>query len=287
MNPYLELLQNIEWLGDDVEQRAVLRSTKAKPKCKSLLFQNVGFNITKNFPLVTTKLVSWKAVAHELIWFLRGETNTKYLKDNKVPIWDAWADENGELGPIYGKQWRRWVCCNEGTIDSVEAVDQIKSLEQGIQEVVDNPGSSKARRLLLLNINPGDMPKESVPTGCHTFAQFIARNGYLHCHVYMRSCDAFLGLPYNIACYAMLTNILAFRAGLRPWKLKFSFGDVHIYENHLEQVQEQLGRMPKELPTLRIQEVVKTLPDLKDLTIDMLSIEGYDPWPKLPGEVAV
>ena len=292
MKAYLNLLHDILTYGDVVYQRAKLISDGRKPKCISSISSQLFLELGKNgedFPLMTTKFVSWKAVAHELIWFLRGDTNIKYLKDNKVPIWDAWADENGDLGSIYGKHWRRWPCIKDGI--QRKSIDQIANLESSIRRVVSDPESPLARRMVLLNLNPGDMPDPKVPTGCHTLSQYLVRgnelNKTLHCHVYMRSCDAFLGLPYNIACYAMLTSILAFRAGIEPGSLRFSFGDVHIYENHIPQVREQLDRLHRPRPKLVIDQRVKDLNHLEELAIDMLSVEGYLPYGKLPGEVAV
>jgi thymidylate synthase len=225
--------------------------------------------------------VSFLGVAHELIWFLRGETNIRYLRENKVPIWDAWADSSGELGPIYGKQWRNWVT-PEGT-----TVDQIAQLLRGIREVVSDPRSSWGRRLLLTSWNPGDMPPLSTPTGCHTLAQFNITDGRLSCQMVQRSADVFLGVPYNIASYALLTHILATVCNLQVGEYIHTFGDAHIYENHEEQLRLQLEREPRALPKLRIADSVRASTDLKDLRIDQFSVEGYDPHPAIKGDVAI
>ena len=228
-------------------------------------------NLEEGFPLLTTKKLHTKSIIHELLWFLKGETNTKYLKDNGVSIWDEWADENGNLGPVYGKQWRSWPTPDGKNIDQISAlISQIKS----------NPDS---RRLLVNAWNVGEIPQMALPP-CHILFQFYVANGKLSCQLYQRSADLFLGVPFNIASYALLTHMVAQVCGLGVGDFVHTYGDVHIYSNHMEQVELQLSREFRPLPTLKIN------PDIKDIfsfSFDDFKIENYDPWPaiKAPGAV--
>jgi thymidylate synthase len=219
----------------------------------------------------------WGAIVHELLWFLSGDTNVRYLRANKVTIWDEWADANGDLGPVYGKQWRRW----EGPQASV---DQVANLVAGIRKVIANPHASEARRLILTAWNPADMPDPKVPTGCHTLVQFNVTDGRLSSQLYQRSADMFLGVPFNIASYALLTHILAKLTGLGVGEYVHTFGDAHIYDNHFEAVDEQLKREPYPLPQL---EIVGEITDIDTLKSDQFKIVGYHCDGRLPGEVAV
>ena len=228
-------------------------------------------NLEEGFPLLTTKKLHTKSIIHELLWFLKGETNTKYLKDNGVSIWDEWADENGNLGPVYGKQWRSWPTPDGKNIDQISAlISQIKS----------NPDS---RRLLVNAWNVGEIPQMVLPP-CHILFQFYVANGKLSCQLYQRSADLFLGVPFNIASYALLTHMVAQVCGLGVGDFVHTYGDVHIYSNHTEQVELQLSREFRPLPTLKIN------PDVKDIfsfSFDDFKIENYDPWSAIKAPVAV
>jgi thymidylate synthase len=274
---YLELLSYVRNHGHRKAQRAQLADGR-KPEVYSIFGYQFRHDLNRGFPLVTTKKLPWSAVVHELIWFLSGSTNVEYLQKNKVTIWNEWADSNGELGPVYGKQWRRWPKPDGGT------VDQIANLIAGIRQVIANPNASEARRLLLTAWNPGDMPNPRVPTGCHTMAQFNVTDGRLSCQMYQRSADLFLGVPFNIASYALLTHLLAKVTGLGVGDYIHTFGDAHIYDNHLQQVDEQLKREPRSLPTLELDDSIASLDDLH---LEQIRIRGYDPYPPLRGEVAV
>lgn len=228
-------------------------------------------NLEEGFPLLTTKKLHTKSIIHELLWFLKGETNTKYLKDNGVSIWDEWADENGNLGPVYGKQWRSWPTPDGKNIDQISAlISQIKS----------NPDS---RRLLVNAWNVGEIPQMALPP-CHILFQFYVANGKLSCQLYQRSADLFLGVPFNIASYALLTHMVAQVCGLGVGDFVHTYGDVHIYSNHMEQVELQLSREFRPLPTLKINPEVK---DIFSFSFDDFKIENYDPWPAIKAPVAV
>lgn len=228
-------------------------------------------NLEEGFPLLTTKKLHTKSIIHELLWFLKGETNTKYLKENGVSIWDEWADENGNLGPVYGKQWRSWPTPDGKNIDQISAlISQIKS----------NPDS---RRLLVNAWNVGEIPQMALPP-CHILFQFYVANGKLSCQLYQRSADLFLGVPFNIASYALLTHMVAQVCGLGVGDFVHTYGDVHIYSNHMEQVELQLSREFRPLPTLKINPEVK---DIFSFQFDDFKIENYDPWPAIKAPVAV
>jgi thymidylate synthase len=237
----------------------------------SVFGYQMRFDLSKGFPLVTTKKVHIKSVVHELLWFLKGSTNIAYLKEHGVSIWDEWADEKGELGPVYGSQWCSWAGANGETIDQITQVqDQIRK----------NPDS---RRLIVSAWNVADIPHMALPP-CHALFQFYVADGKLSCQLYQRSADVFLGVPFNIASYALLTHMMAQACGLKAGDFVHTFGDTHIYLNHMEQVQLQLGRTPKELPTLRLNPEIK---DVFDFTFEDISIEDYHPHPAIKAPVAV
>lgn len=229
------------------------------------------FRLQDGFPLLTTKKLHTRSIIHELLWFLQGDTNTRYLKENGVSIWDEWADENGDLGPVYGKQWRRWE-----TADG-RSVDQISRLVDGIKR---NPDS---RRHLVTAWNPGEVENMALPP-CHALFQFYVANGRLSCQLYQRSADIFLGVPFNIASYALLTHMIAQACELEPGDFVWTGGDCHLYLNHLEQAREQLSREPRPLPQLRINPAVK---DLFAFRFEDFTLEGYDPHPHIKAPVAV
>lgn len=277
MEAYLKLLRDVRDRGTDKPQRAKVNGRSLL--CRSLFAPDpIRHDLAAGFPLLTTKRVPLRAVAVELLWFLRGSTNNNDLLAEKVRIWDAWADENGELGPIYGKQWRRW----EGPNGVV--VDQIANLVRDIAAVKADPWHYAARRLMLTAWNPADMPPPTTPTGCHTFAQFNVTDGRLSCHLYQRSADMLLGVPFNIASYALLTHLLAKVTGLGVGTYTHSFGDAHIYENHFAQVDEQLTRTPLPLPRLVLADDITSIDGIR---VEQIRAEGYEHHPPIRGEVAV
>jgi thymidylate synthase len=277
VKPYLDLLREIRTSGTRKAQRATLRSEGRRPEVLSVFGRQIRFDLNAGFPLVTTKRMPWAAIVHELLWFLSGDTNVRYLRENKVTIWDEWADAAGNLGPVYGKQWRRW----EGPHGTV---DQVANLVAGIRKVIADPHASEARRLILTAWNPADMPDPKVPTGCHTLVQFNVTDGRLSSQLYQRSADMFLGVPFNIASYALLTHILAKLTGLGVGEYIHTFGDAHIYDNHFEAVDEQLKRQPYPLPRL---EIVGEITSIDSLKGDQFKLVGYQSHGRLPGEVAV
>ncbi|HET6243502.1 MAG: thymidylate synthase [Bacteroidetes bacterium] len=237
----------------------------------SVFGYQMRFNLQEGFPLVTTKKLHLKSIVHELLWFLKGDTNTAYLNENGVSIWDEWADENGDLGPVYGYQWRSWP-----TTDG-RHIDQITQL---IEQIKKNPDS---RRLIVSAWNVGEIEKMALPP-CHAFFQFYVANNKLSCQLYQRSADIFLGVPFNIASYALLTLMVAQVCGLEPGDFVHTFGDAHIYSNHMEQVNLQLSRESKKLPVMKINSQVKNIFDFK---FEDFTLEGYDPHPAIKGKVAV
>jgi thymidylate synthase len=275
---YLDLLRHVYQNGEEKASRAVLESTGTKPKTKSVFGYQNRYDLREGFPLVTTKKMPFKQVVVEVLWFLSGSTNVAYLHKHGVKIWDQWADDNGDLGPIYGKQWRDW----EG--GEGRRVDQVAELLKGIEQVKRDPTASAARRLILSAWNPADLSKIKGPSGCHTFCQFYMNNGRLSCQLYQRSADMFLGVPWNIASYALLTHLIAKITGLEAFEFIHCFGDAHIYENHFQQVSEQLARSPLPLAKLVIDEGVNSL---EGLTPDQFLLVGYQHHPRLSGEVAV
>jgi thymidylate synthase len=229
------------------------------------------FDLSSGFPLLTTKRVHFKSVAYELLWFLRGETNIRYLNEHGVTIWDEWADANGDLGRLYGAQWRDWRAADGRSINQ---------LEQVVSQIRKDPDS---RRLIVTAWNPGEISQMALPP-CHALFQFYVQNGRLSCQLYQRSADLFLGVPFNIASYALLTEMVAAVCGLTPGDFVHTFGDIHIYRNHLEQVHEQLSRTPRELPTLRFGLVPERLQDFRYEEIQLI---GYDPYPTIKAPIAV
>jgi thymidylate synthase len=229
------------------------------------------FDLEKGFPLITTKKLHLKSIIYELLWFLNGDTNVSYLQEHGVRIWNEWADENGELGPIYGHQWRSWTGADGNT------VDQITEL---IQQIKTNPNS---RRLLVNAWNVAEIDKMALPP-CHCMFQFYVADGKLSCQLYQRSADVFLGVPFNIASYALLTMMIAQACGLKPGEFIHTFGDVHIYQNHIEQVELQLSREPRPLPTIVINPEVK---DIFSFQFEDFTLENYDPHPHIKGVVSV
>jgi len=277
MEQYLTLLRRIRHHGTDKPQRAKVEGKSLL--CRSLFApEPMRFDLEAGFPLVTTKRMPFRQIAVELLWFLSGSTNNHDLLAEKVRIWDAWADPvSGELGPVYGKQWRRW----EGPHGTV---DQIANLVRDIAAVKADPWHHAARRLLLTAWNPGDMPPPRVPTGCHTFAQFNVTDGKLSCHLYQRSADMLLGVPFNIASYALLTHLLAKVTGLGVGRYVHSFGDAHIYENHFAQVDEQLTRTPLPPPRLVLSDDITSIDGIR---VDQIRVEGYEHHAPIKGDVAV
>jgi thymidylate synthase len=237
----------------------------------SVFGHQMRFDLSHGFPLVTTKKVHTRSIIHELLWFLAGDTNIAYLKDNKVSIWDEWADEKGDLGPVYGKQWRSWAAPDGRTIDQISWL---------VNEIRRNPDS---RRLIVSAWNPADLDRMALAP-CHCLFQFYVAEGRLSCQLYQRSADAFLGVPFNIASYALLTVMLAQVTGLQPGDFVHSFGDAHLYMNHLEQARLQLSRDPRPLPTLRLNPAVRSIFDFQ---YEDIAVEGYDPHPAIKADVAV
>jgi thymidylate synthase len=279
MKQYLDLLRHVYEDGDEKHSRAVLLKTGEKPKTRSIFGYQNRYNLRDGFPLVTTKRMPFKQVVVELIWFLRGSTNVDFLHEHGVKIWDEWADKaTGELGPIYGKQWRDW----EGA--DGKRVDQIAELLEGIEAVKADPTAAPARRLIVTSWNPADLPKVHGPSGCHTLFQFYVNNGRLSCQLYQRSADLFLGVPWNIACYALLTHLVAKVTGLEAGEFIHSFGDAHIYANHFDVVAKQLEREPFPLPRLKLDEGIDSLDSLSP---DQFELIDYRSHPPLKGEVAV
>ncbi len=264
MRQYLDLLQDILDNGVKKENRTDIDTV-------SVFGRQIRYDLSKGFPLVTTKKVHLKSIIHELLWFLQGSTNIKYLKDNGVRIWDEWADADGELGPVYGYQWRSWPTPDGRKIDQITKV---------IERIKAKPDD---RRLIVSAWNVADVDKMKLPP-CHAFFQFYIANGKLSCQLYQRSADTFLGVPFNIASYALLTMMVAQVTGLGVGEFIHTMGDTHIYVNHLPQVKEQLSREPKPLPQMKINPDIKNIFDFK---YEDFSLEGYDPHPAIKGAVAV
>ena len=237
----------------------------------SVFGYQMRFNLEEGFPLVTTKKLHLKSIIHELIWFLSGDTNIKYLKDNNVRIWDEWADENGDLGPVYGSQWRSWPAADGRHIDQISQI---------IKTIKENPDS---RRIIVSAWNVGEIEDMALPP-CHAFFQFYVADGKLSCQLYQRSADIFLGVPFNIASYAMLTMMVAQVCGLQYGEFIHTLGDAHLYNNHLEQARLQLSRDPKPLPVLKINPEVK---DIFAFKYEDFTLENYDPHPHIKATVAV
>ena len=265
MKTYLDLLKFVLENGETRKDRTGVGTI-------SFFGTQMRFDISQSFPLLTTKKVHFKSLAYELLWFLKGDTNIKYLQDNNVRIWNEWADENGDLGPVYGAQWRHWKCA-DGRV-----IDQIKNVIEGIKN------DPFGRRHIVSAWNVGEIDKMALPP-CHSFYQFyVTTDGHLNCQLYQRSGDLFLGVPFNIASYALLTYMVAQVCHLKPGVFVHTLGDAHIYQNHLEQVHTQLQREPKALPTLKLDPNVK---NIDDFTFESFALENYDPYPTIKAQVAV
>lgn len=296
MQSYLNLLKDVKENGVPSEDRTGVGTI-------SVFGRHLRFDLSDGFPILTTKKVHWPSVVYELLWFIKGDTNLKYLHDRKVSIWDEWADENGDLGPIYGKQWRNFGA--DGLVYDAIAPANIQSHGEGhdhtipmqvinshgvdqLKQVIDSIRTNPySRRHIVSAWNPIELPKMALPP-CHCLFQFYVRNGKLSCQLYQRSCDIFLGLPFNIASYSLLTHIIAKLCGLQVGEFVWTGGDVHIYKNHLEQVETQLKRLPRFLPTLYLSDKVtwqnlnEGICEVKDFTL-----VGYDPHPAIKAPIAV
>jgi len=264
MQAYLDLLRRVMAEG-------VVKGDRTGTGTRSVFGHQMRFDLSRGFPLVTTKKLHLRSIIHELLWFIAGETNIDYLRKNAVTIWDEWADEGGELGPVYGKQWRSWAKPDGGTVDQIQWV---------INEIKRNPDS---RRLVVSAWNPADLDKMALPP-CHCLFQFYVAEGKLSCQLYQRSADIFLGVPFNVASYALLTAMMAQVTGLKPGDFVHTFGDAHLYSNHIEQATLQLSRELRPLPSLKLNPDVKSL---FDFTYDDITIESYDPHPAIKAPVAI
>ncbi len=264
MKQYLDLLRHILEHGRPKDDRTGTGTL-------SVFGHQARYDLSAGFPLLTTKKLHLQSIAYELLWFLRGETNVRYLREHGVTIWDEWADEQGELGPVYGYQWRSWPAPDGRHVDQIAAV---------VEQIQQNPNS---RRLIVSAWNVADIPRMALAP-CHLLFQFYVVDGKLSCQMYQRSADVFLGVPFNIASYALLTMMLAQVGGLQPGDLVHTLGDAHLYLNHLEQARLQLTREPRPLPTLRLNPEVRSIFDFR---FEDLSLEGYQPHPHIPAKVAV
>jgi thymidylate synthase len=264
MKNYLDLLRHVRDTGTK-------KSDRTGTGTVSVFGYQMRFNLEQGFPLVTTKKCHLRSIIHELLWFLKGETNIAYLKENGVSIWDEWADENGNLGPIYGYQWRSWPAADGRHIDQIQRV---------LDDLKNNPDS---RRIIVSAWNVADLDKMALAP-CHAFFQFYVADGRLSCQLYQRSADLFLGVPFNIASYALLTMMMAQATGLKPGDFVHTLGDAHIYSNHFDQVNEQLAREPRSLPVMKLNPAVK---DLFAFKFEDFTLEGYDPHPAIKAPVAV
>jgi len=254
-----------------VLENGAVKDDRTGTGTRSVFGYQMRFDLAEGFPLVTTKKCHLRSIIHELLWFLKGDTNIKYLKDNGVSIWDEWADENGDLGPVYGAQWRSWQTADGRSVDQIAKV---------VEQIKNNPDS---RRLLVVAFNPGLVDQMALPP-CHAFFQFYVADGKLSCQLYQRSADIFLGVPFNIASYALLTMMVAQVCGLEPGEFVHTLGDAHLYSNHLEQTREQLSREPFPLPTMKINPDVK---DIFDFKFEDFELVGYECHPHIKAPVAV
>ena len=264
MKQYLDLLQHVLDNGTD-------KSDRTGTGTRSVFGYQMRFNLADGFPVLTTKKLHLKSIIHELLWFLAGDTNIRYLKENGVRIWDEWADENGDLGRVYGAQWRSWRGANGETVDQIANV---------VRQIRQNPDS---RRLIVSAWNPAEVDSMALPP-CHALFQFYVANGKLSCQLYQRSADIFLGVPFNIASYALLTLMLAQVCDLQAGEFIHTLGDAHLYNNHLEQAQLQLTREPRKLPTMRINPAVR---DIFAFKFDDFELQDYDPHPHIKAQVSV
>lgn len=264
MKQYLDLLR-------DVREHGIVKTDRTGVGTISVFGRQTRYDLSNGFPLLTTKKVHLKSVIHELLWFIAGDTNIAYLKENGVRIWDEWADENGDLGPVYGHQWRSWPTPDGKTIDQLSNV---------IAQIKASPDS---RRLIVSAWNVAEVDKMALPP-CHSLFQFYVADGKLSCQLYQRSADMFLGVPFNIASYSLLTMMIAQECGLGLGEFVHATGDTHIYLNHFEQVDEQLSRTPRELPVMKLNPAVKSVFDFK---YEDFTLENYDPWPAIKAQVAV
>ncbi len=264
MRPYLDLLR-------EVYESGVERSDRTGVGTRGVFGRQVRYDLEDGFPLLTTKTLHLKSIIHELLWFLKGSTNIAYLRENGVRIWDEWADEDGELGPVYGKQWRSWAAPDGRVIDQISTA---------VRQIRETPHS---RRIIVSAWNPADLEQMALPP-CHCLFQFFVAEGRLSCQLYQRSADIFLGVPFNIASYALLTMMMAQVTGLKPGEFVHSFGDLHLYLNHLDQAREQLSRAPRALPRMELNPDVH---GLFDFVYDDFALSGYDPHPAITAKVAV
>lgn len=264
MKTYLDLMTHVMTQGVD-------RGDRTGTGTRSVFGHQMRFDLGEGFPLLTTKKLHLRSIIHELLWFIRGDTNIAYLKENNVRIWDEWADAEGNLGPVYGKQWRSWATPDGRTIDQLAEV---------IEAIQNNPES---RRLIVTAWNPADVPTMALPP-CHLLFQFYVAEGKLSCQLYQRSADIFLGVPFNIASYALLTMMIAQVTGLKPGTFVHTLGDAHLYHNHLDQARTQLARQPRALPTMRLNPARQRI---EDFVFDDFVLEGYDPQPHIAAQVAV
>jgi thymidylate synthase len=264
MRQYLDLMKH-------VLEHGARKSDRTGTGTISVFGAQLRFDLGAGFPLLTTKKVHLKSIIHELLWFLKGETNTRYLRENGVTIWDEWADKDGELGPVYGYQWRSWPAPDGRHIDQVGQI---------IEQIRKNPDS---RRLVVSAWNVADLPKMAL-LPCHAFFQFYVAGGRLSCQMYQRSADLFLGVPFNIASYALLTLMVAQVCGLKPGDFVHTFGDTHLYLNHLDQAREQLARSPRRLPVMRLNPAIR---DLFQFKYEDFTLENYDPHPAIKAPIAV
>lgn len=254
-----------------IMEDGIAKSDRTGTNTTSVFGHQMRFNLSEGFPLLTTKKLHLRSIIHELLWFLKGDTNIRYLQENKVKIWDAWADEHGDLGPVYGQQWRSWSAPNGETIDQISNV---------IEQIKHNPDS---RRLIVSAWNVADLPHMALAP-CHCLFQFYVADGKLSCQLYQRSADVFLGVPFNIASYALLTMMIAQVCELEPGDFVHTFGDAHIYSNHTEQIKLQLTREPRALPTMTLNPDVK---DIFDFKYEDFTLTAYDPHPHIKGAVSV
>ena len=264
MKQYLDLIKHVMEHGVDKEDRTGTGT-------RSVFGYQLRCNLADGFPLLTTKKVHLKSIIYELLWFLRGDTNVRWLQEHGVRIWNEWADENGDLGPVYGSQWRAWPDGHGGTIDQIaQVIDQIKN-------------TPDSRRIMVSAWNVAEVPTMKLPP-CHSLFQFYVAQGKLSLQLYQRSADLFLGVPFNIASYALLLMMVAHVTGLEPGEFIHTFGDAHIYRNHFDQIKEQLSREPRPLPRMVLNPDVKSIDDYK---YEDFTLEGYDPWPAIKGAVSV